>query len=232
MKNIFFFTGIIIFLVTGTASAQFEGKKFISGSAGVFFGNSNPVSGQAGQNYGYNVGLSLGKFKTETRVSGWSLNSSLGGAENNTLRFDGSNFAGTSGNGLNFFRIGAGHFWHFYKHINDKTGVFGGPEVNIDYSLNKDYNDSGNNLLFVTTKKTIQLSMGLSAGIYYRLSEKWWATASLAFSNPVSVNYSFVKNTGPVDINTSGTTKNVELGYRLSPNFSFPSVGLGLRYFL
>ncbi|TDE18503.1 hypothetical protein [Dyadobacter psychrotolerans] len=232
MKNIFFFVGIMIFLGNGTSFAQFEGKKYVSGSFGLSFGNSNPVSGQAGQRYEYNLGFSLGKFKTETRASGWNLNSSLSGTENSTLQFDGSNFVESSGKGLNYFKIGAGRFWHFYKHINDKTGLFGGPEINANYSLNKEYGNIGSSLLSVNTTKTIQLSMGLTAGVYYRFSDKWWGTASLAFSDPVSVGYSFLKQLKSLDPNTIETTKNVQLGYRLSPSFSFPSVGLGFRYFL
>jgi|GEM_PF-1662312 len=229
MKNILFLCLILLVSLNQMSFAQFNGKQFISGSAGLNFYNAKVQSGTPTNGYGYQFDILLGTFKTETKATGWKLSSTLSGVKNVYTIYPngvGKDFAKS---GINHLEFGVGRFWQFYKHFNAKTGIFAGPDVNLSYQRGETYSTSSNvlSLLRDRTDK-ISLSAGLSAGLYYQFSAKWWLTASLAFSTPVSIDYSFVTN----DNITSGDQhKNQQLHYRFSPEFSFPSVGFGLRYF-
>lgn len=212
--------------------AQLENKHFISGTVGVNFTNSNPDVSKATNNYGYNFDIAIGKFKTNTKAVGWQINSFLGAGKTNYSILSNNVVTDIKKNGINDIGIGAGRFWQYYKHFNDKAGLFAGPQVNLSYSNSRKYElGSDNTYLSETKTNIIQLSAGLSAGVYYHFSEKWWMTASLAFSNPVSVGYSFSSTSGSPANSTDLSYKSNQLNYSLSPNFTFPSVGFGLRYF-
>jgi len=229
MKNILFITCLLVLGSTRFSIAQLEGKQFLSGSAGINFNNSNPASLSATHNYSYNFDISLGKFKSETRAVGWRISNSLGGRKMIYNIYNGSQVEQYEHNGISRFGLGLGRFWHFYKHFNAKMGIYGGPEAGLSFLNTKEYSIENNpESLIERHIQKIQLSLGLSAGLYYAFSEKWWVTASLAFANPVSVDYSFnrVRN-----VMTDEKNKGNDLTYRFSPVFNFPSVGLGLRYF-
>jgi hypothetical protein len=230
MKNILFLTVTLLFLSGGVVRAQFSGKKFISGSAGITFGSSNPKEASSSNNYGYQFGIALGKFKTDTRASGWNVSSSLGGEKRDYPTYPNGTMTSNERSGINNLQFGLGRFWQFYKHFNDKIGVFAGPDVNLGFAHGTVYSTSsdGRDLTRNKTDK-ISLGAGLHAGMYYHLSERWWLTGSLAFSNPVSVDYTFINSKRMA---SNQEYKDKQLAYRFSPSFSFPSVGLGLRYFL
>lgn len=229
MKNIFLLISILLLGLSEKVNAQLEGKRYISGSAGINFSNNNPVNTSASNSFGYNFNLGLGKFRTDTRVSGWMLSNSIGG---NSARYFISGAGGQQEfdkSGIKNVAVGVGKFWHFYKHFTDKLGVFGGPEINLGYVNTRDFSlvNNGQELMETKTDK-IMLSLGLSAGLYYKFSEKWWVTGSLAFSNPLHVDYSIIKAKTE---NQDYKDKAGQLTYALSPSFTFPSVGFGLRYF-
>jgi len=229
MKNILFITCLLVLGSTRFSIAQLDGKQFLSGSAGINFNNSNPASLGATHNYSYNFDISLGKFKSETRAVGWRISNSLGGGKMVYNIYNGSEVEQYERDGINRFGIGLGRFWHFYKQFNDKLGIYGGPEAGVSFLNTKSYsNQNESRSLMENRVQQIQLSLGLSAGFYYTFSEKWWVTASLAFANPVSVDYSFQRGRNVV---TDENGKSNELTYRFSPVFNFPNVGLGLRYF-
>ena len=214
----------------GAGLAQFAGKRFVSGSATINFNNTKPKSGNTTNAYNYQFDVSLGKFQTDTKASGWWLTNSLGGTKTIYTTYQNGGIQNNEKKGVNSLTFGVGRFWQFYKHFNDKTGVYAGPDVNLSYQHGNTYSVSGDSRYLIQNKNDkIGLSAGLSAGFYYRFSEKWWVTASLAFSSPVSVDYNFLSTE-----NALGTEryKNRQLTYRFSPTFSFPSVGFGLRYFL
>lgn len=213
--------------------AQMDGKRFISGTAGINFNNYNPNVANATNGYGYNFNIAVGKFKTNTKAVGWNLTSSLsGGKTNYTILSEVNLPIDIQRNGINSVGVGVGRFWQYYKHFNNKTGIFAGPHINLSFSNSKTY-ERGAEAKYLSETKTnaIQVSAGLTAGAYYHFSDKWWITASLAFSNPVSVNYSFIsKSDSPANI--TDENKSTQLNYTFAPRFTFPNVGIGLRYFL
>lgn len=229
MKNIFFLAVLLTFSVAERVSAQFEGRRFISGTAQINFNNVNPEYGNEQHAYGYSFDVSLGKFKTNTRASGWNLSTSLTGQKQTYFVSANNNFYTYDKSGITSVGGAVGRFWHFYKHFNDKVGIFGGPNVNLSYTKGTLYAQGTNyQSLTRTATNEVAVALGLSAGLYYNLSEKWWITASLALSNPVSVDYTIAKTTVE---NEKGFDKAKTFNYSLQPAFTFPSVGLGVRYF-
>lgn len=231
MKNVLYLTIFLTIGSTGILLAQFEGKQFLSGSAGINFTNNNPKSQVSTNGYGYNFDISIGRFKTNTKAAGWRLTNSLGGAKNLFRTYDEN---GTSSDfeksGINNIGVGVGRFWQYYKHFNDKIGIFGGPDIDLFFSKERQYDISPDSRYLSENKvNRIQLSIGVSAGIYYHFSEKWWITAGLAFSNPLAISYAFNSSRNMAD---NIVYKQNELNYSLSPNVTFPSVNFGLRYFL
>ncbi len=225
MKKIFYIIGILITAACGTVQAQYEGRKFISGQAAIDFDNTKGNSDRDVNNYGYNFDVSLGKFRSDTRATGFRLSTSLRGGKN-YYQFDNTGaFKETSG--VNQLGFGLGHFWQFYKHFNSNVGIFGGPDVNLGYIGSKVINTELTGFPREIKTSQIQLSLGLNAGVYYKLSEKWWVTASLAFANPVLVAYQTSKSKMLVD---NIETKSNGIQYSLAPVFNFPAVGLGVRY--
>lgn len=222
MKAIYYIL-LLILCPASAALAQLEGKRFISGGVSTSFSASNPETGKSTNNYNYGINLGLGKFKTATRAGEWSILSDLSGSKQN-FAIPGDTITISR---INAFGIGTGYRWSFYKHFNDKIGVFGGPGVSVRYAYSKQVQSNGEQL-FDSKSNEIAASLGLSAGAYYVLNERWWLTASLAFSSPVYLSYSF----GRTESRTTGEGYDGNgLKYQLSPTFNFPSVGLGLRYF-
>lgn len=222
MKVIYY--TLLLTLCSATAAlAQLEGKRFISGGVSTDFYATNPETGRSTNSYGYGINLGLGKFKTNTRAGVWSVFSNMTGSKysvpgpSDTLTIS----------GISSFGIGTGYDWSFYKHFGDKFGVFGGPGVSLRYAYGKSTAGEGINLYEYKSNEIAAL-LQFSAGAYYVLNNRWWLTASLAFSNPVYLAYTF----GSAEQRVSGeVTDNNGIKYQLSPNFNFPSVGLGLRYF-
>lgn len=221
--KVIYYTFLLTLCSATAALAQLEGKRFISGGVSTNFNSISPETGKNANNYGYGINLGLGKFKTATRAGVWSIFSSMNGAKQNVTGVTDT----VTISGINGFTIGTGYSWSFYKHFNDKFGVFGGPGVSLKYAYGKSLAGDGDNL-YENKSNEITASFDLSAGAYYILNDRWWLTASLAFSNPVYLGYTFGRS--EYRITGEGADHN-GLKYQLSPNFNFPSVGLGLRYF-
>jgi hypothetical protein len=224
MKKIFIFTIVLLCCTAGYIQAQFAGKRFISGSASVNLYNNNPDYATSTNQFNYLISVQAGKFKSETRASGWNLNHSLS---------VGKSFTTYTGNteiykGIGNVGFGVGHFWQYYKHFNNKLGVFAGPAINLNYDYTKGP-DPQYGLPNIARGHTIALSVALSAGMYYQLSEKWWITASLGYSGPVSISYSAFESQQPGSFES--LIRNT-FNYKFAPVINFPSVGLGFRYFL
>ncbi|PSL28680.1 outer membrane beta-barrel protein [Dyadobacter jiangsuensis] len=221
--KIIYYTFLLIFCSATIAFAQLEGKRFISGAVSTNFDTYKPETGKSTNGYAYGVSIGLGKFKTATRAGEWSIFSNMNGSKKNfNLGTDTTTLKGIDG-----FGIGTGYRWSFYKHFSDKFGVFGGPGISVRYNYIKQFQSDGQEL-FEQKSNEISASLDLSAGAYYALNDRWWLTASLAFSNPVYATYSFGKSKGRT---TATSYDNSGLRYQLSPSFNFPSVGIGLRYF-
>lgn len=230
MKNIYYFIAMLILGSSEMVMAQWEGQKFISGTASVVFSNNNPDLLRSSNNYGYNFNVGLGKFKTSTKASGWNINTSLSGSKQNFTTYNNGVIKEDDKNGIKGFGIGAGHFWQFYKHFNDKVGIYAGPEINARYDNSKNYSTTNDNSTLVkNTTTAVTLSAGMSAGLYYKLSEKWWITSNIALSNFVNTSYA---NTKSGAINDNSSTNQKTFNYEFTPSFRFPSVGFGLRYFM
>lgn len=222
--KIIFYTFLLIFCSKTVALAQLEGKRFISGNVSTGFDNYKPETGKSTNSYSYIINIGLGKFKTTTSTGEWSIFSNLSGSKKNfTLANDSTTIMG-----IDNFGGGTGYRWNFYKHFSEKFGVFGGPGLTLRYSLTKQLQSNGEEL-FEQKSNEITASLDLSAGAYYVLNERWWLTASLAFSNPVYAGYTFGTSKNRM---TPASYDNSGFKYQLSPSFNFPSVGLGLRYFL
>jgi len=224
MKKIFISTIVLLCCTAGYIQAQFAGKKFISGAAAINFFNHNPDLTTSTNGYNYNIIVQAGKFTSETRASGWNFNHTLVG---------GKPYTSYTGNteiykGIGNVGFGVGRFWEYYKHFNNKLGVFAGPSINLNYDYTKGP-DPQYGFPNISKGHTIALSVGLKAGMYYQLSEKWWITASLGYSDPVSISYSAVESKQPGSFES--LTKN-NFNYKFAPVINFPSVGLGFRYFL
>jgi hypothetical protein len=223
MKKIILLSWLFIACSITTTFGQFEGKKFVSASAGINFSGQEQDDVPSENNYGYNFDASFGKFKTNNKASGWNVSTSLTGGKDIQYR-DGDT---ESLKGITGFGIGTGYFWQYYKHFSDKFGIFGGPHVNVLYSYAKLYeNQSSDNL----EHKQHQISpqFGLSAGAYYTLNNRWWLTASVGYIDLFYVSYMV---DDAVSLSTGNKTKNTTFDYKISPNLTLPSVSLGLRYF-
>jgi len=222
MKTIYY-TFLLIFCTGTIAFAQLEGKRFISGTVAADFGSYKPEARKSANNYSYTINIGLGKFKTANKTGEWSIFTNLKGSKQYFI-------VGTDSStvkGIDAFGGGTGYTWNFYKHFSDKFGVFGGPGLAVRYAFLKQRQTDGLEL-FEYKSNEITASLELNAGAYYALNERWWLTASLGFSNPVSVAYTFGSTKGKV----TGTRYEMSgFKYQLTPSFTFPSVGLGLRYF-
>jgi hypothetical protein len=223
MKKSILYLVLLTLGSVSTAFAQLEGKRFISGSAGLGFNNRNPVNNRSEHGYSYNFNIGLGKFKTATKTGEWTILSSLGGGKNyldiptqSIIR-----------KGIGSFAIGGGYTWNYYKHFSDKFGVFGGPGLTLRYAYSKITDSSGENI-YEQKSNEVAVSFQLAAGAYYALNERWWLIGSLAFSNPATVSYVFGK---AESLTSDAESKNSGFHYKFSPSLNFPSVGLGLRYF-
>jgi hypothetical protein len=179
---------------------------------------------EATNNYSGNVNIGIGKFKTQTKAVGWNVNGYLGGGK--TLSY--VNGQSESESGINLYGAGVGRFWQFYKHFNEKIGIYAGPNVNLNFTYREERLTEQQNINERKTYTTT-LGLGVSAGVYYRLSERWWLDASLGFATPVSLGYIKTNNDY---VASTVTSKSGQFTYNLSPSFTFPSVGLGLKYFL
>jgi hypothetical protein len=219
--------GILVLCSMSVVQAQYAGQRFLSGSAAINFDSfDNAPDNNSSNRYGYDFDLSFGKFKTDTRASGWRLSSNLAGGKADRVLIVNGVPTTEEVKGVDRIGFGVGHFWQFYKHFNEHVGIFGGPSADLNFSNAKTYDGSSD--LIETKANTFGVSLGLTAGAYYKLSEKWWLTASVGFANPVSVGYTFKNNEV---IRTSQKTKESVLSYQISPSITFPSVGLGVRYF-
>lgn len=218
MKKILLLTWLLVAFTITATFAQYEGKRFVSATAGVNFSNQNPEDYPSTNGYGYNFNASLGKFRTSNMARGWNLSSSLSGGKS----FVSNNGDTQTRTGLTGFGVGVGYFWQYYKHFN-KFGIFGGPNIDVLYSYGKAYNSGSEQLT-----NSFSLPFGVSGGAYYTLNERWWLTASLGFADLVSVSYSFTEINGP---NNVDAIKQNAFQYKFSPTITFPSVSLGIRYF-
>jgi hypothetical protein len=223
MKKIILLFVIAFSFSTEVTLAQLVGKRFISGDMSAGFGNNNPDNSKATHGYNAGINVGLGKFKTETRASGWNLSTSLSGRReyitlDNTLK---------AKDGIRGFGVGAGHFWHFYKHFNEKFGIYGGPGAGLDYLFAKStiYNQ---NKPFDTQYHAVSFSVSITAGAYYALSERWWVLGSLGFSQPILLKYT-LENAKSLQDNDETITRSFNYGF--VPAITFPNVALGLRYF-
>lgn len=216
------FTWLLVACSITAAFAQYEGKRFVSATAGINFSTDNPDRSASSNGYGYNLNASFGKFKTQNMARGWNLGTSLGGGK--SAVYTNSNRERDSG--IKQFGASAGYFWQYYKHFSDKFGVFGGPGIDVTYSYAKTYDTSNG----VTEQRahTFTLPFSVSAGAYYTLNERWWLTGSLGFADLFSVGYTTSKSE---NLDTGFKSDYNTFNYKLSPTITLPSVSLGLRYF-
>jgi hypothetical protein len=222
MKKTLLFTWLLMACSITGALAQYEGRRFVSASAGINFGTQKQDGYPSTNGYGYNFNAGFGKFKTQNMARGWSVGSVLAGGKSGIFR----NGENETDSGISQFGANVGYFWQYYKHFNDKFGVFGGPNIGVAYNYTRGYDTS--NGVTETKNQTFTLPFSLSAGAYYTLNERWWITGSLGFSDLFMVGYTHI-DVENLDLKT-GSNSNV-FTYKFTPSINFPSVSLGLRYF-
>jgi hypothetical protein len=224
MKNILYLAFLLVIGLSQSTQAQYTGQRFLTGTAGINFNNTNPANVQSTARYGYNLSFQKGK----NRASGWSLSSNMTGENSVYEIYRGTEYNRYEKKGIDNVEFSVGRFWQYYKHFSDKFGIYAGPDVSLSYGHSHKYEFLGQDLQDRHTN-TIRATLGLGVGIYYNFSDRWWIQGSLAFSRPVYAEYSF------------GNARSLELGirsesntlsYSITPSFNFPNVGLGLRYFL
>lgn len=214
---------------TSAAIAQYDGRKFASGSAMLSFSNGKLSNDRSVQTYAYSFSVELGKFKTENRASGWLLSHGLGGLKNDQQFFVNGQEVEVDAKAIRNYLFGVGRFWQFYKHFGNNTGIFGGPVVSANYSMNRNYDQQGTMDVYLQTQSQIGITFGVQAGAYYKFAPKWWLTASLAYTQPFYAQYTSTKyeyQTGNLP-----DDKLNEFKYSFAPVLTLPSVGLGLRFF-
>ncbi|QRR01848.1 hypothetical protein [Dyadobacter sandarakinus] len=225
MKNILLTSSFLLCICTSLL-AQHEGKKFISGIAGVNFQNQHSAQQSSQNTYNISISPELGKFKTNNRAEGFRLNAALSGGKRIFAIVDGEE---VRQNGITGAGGGIGYFWQYYRHFNGKAGIFAGPNVRAQYDYAKTLEFRGQVDIGEKISRQISLSAGLEAGAYYMLTERWWLLATLGFSTPLSLSYNHDKT--ELASGNAGTA-NQAFTYDFKPALQFPSVGLGLRYVL
>jgi hypothetical protein len=229
MKNLFFIAGFLLVFSTGQVFSQLQGRTFISGSAGIGFNQVNPANAKNFHGYSYQFDALIGKFKTENRAAGWRLSNRLEGSKRTYSLYQHIEVRDFEKSGVTDVGFGIGRVWQFYKHFNEKVGMYAGPEISLGYTHGNRYSVM-HDRQGLERSQTAKFSFyaGLHAGIYYKLSEKWWVLGSLEFSEPFFVDYTVQKNS--LDVG-SENNKTSEVRYRFTPVFSVPAMGFGLRYF-
>ncbi|ODS82258.1 MAG: hypothetical protein ABS46_09345 [Cytophagaceae bacterium SCN 52-12] len=232
MKKILLFIFSLALTIV-QASAQYAGRAFIRGNAAVTFSSASERPSDSNISSGrLDAGFSKGKFLTDQKVSGFSLN---GGVSNYSYKniWGGQIVDDDRARGVPGFSIGAGKFWQFYKHFGEQWGIYGEPSVNVGYTYSKLF-ENANSDPYVRTKRSIyRVGLSLAAGAYYKLSEKWWLNASIGFSNPVNLSF---EHSERADFSSGSKVTDVRkenvFSYELIPSLTLPSVGFGLTYFI
>lgn len=216
------------------AAAQYAGRAFIKGNASIAFSSTSFRQNDSNfSNGGFTAGLSKGKFLTDQKATGFSLEGGLD-FYSYTNFGTGKPVPNYKDQGIGGFSVGAGKFWQFYKHFGEQWGIYGEPSVNIGYA-HSEYFESPNSEPHVGVKRnTYRAGVSLAAGAYYQLSPRWWLNASIGFSNPLNLSFEQAKWE---EFNSSGSkisdgTKSNVFKYEFIPNMVLPSVGFGLTYFI
>ncbi|MDR6803899.1 hypothetical protein J2Y45_001168 [Dyadobacter sp. BE34] len=229
MKN------LIICLLTGAfvtaqspALAQFkEGEKFISGSfyLNLFDNKVKDIDSQY-RRYNHTIGVSMGKFKSNTMATGWGLSHSLAFQKLENFNIDPKP--------LQTLGFGIERFWEFYKPLNDKFALYVRPDAGLSYTLKNSFDVIDDRIARETQDNSFLLGFDISAGIAWRLAPKWVMYGSFAFSNPIYISYGFGKITHTVNPRPDGQypqTNTRGFAYNFAPQLSSGSIGLGFRYF-
>lgn len=234
MKNLIYIPIIILLGMTSRVMAQYNGRHFVSGSGSIGFNTQNYKAIEGAKSRGaIGFDMSVGKFVTEQKVTGWSLRGGLT-LQKTTKDVTDSSIWSDKADGIEGYYAGIGKFWQYYKHVNEHWGFYGGPDIAASVNVDNEYHIQGTTEYVHTRTTAFALGFSLKAGAYYKLSEKCWLNASFAFINPVYLSFERGSNT-----EYNGSTHNVlrkskmdKFNYALSPNLNLPAIGLGLTYFI
>ena len=229
MKNLT--TGILIVafvMVHSLASAQFkEGESFIDGSFYVNVFDNKMKNTDTGINrYSHNINLSLGRFKSSTFATGWTLSHNLVTQKLKNYNIDPKS--------LQTLGFGVSRFWEFYKPLNDKFSLYVRPNVGLGYKLDNTFESSNDIILTDTRIHSFSLGASVSGGVAWRLAPKWAIYGGFAFASPLDVTLGFSKKRNMANIRPDGEypqTNARGFSYRFAPDLSSGSIGLGFRYF-
>jgi hypothetical protein len=227
MKNIIL-TFTLLFFLGNIAKAQFlAGEKFISGS---FYNGLTNVKERKEEphfnSYNHNINVSFGKFVKNNRAVGWGIFHTLETQTNRQLDI--------VPNPLKGFGLGIERFGEYYKSLNDKFALYVRPSGNLGYALTNTYQAENNKVYYESKINSLALGLSLSAGITWRISQKWALQGGFAFINPVSISYGFGSTEYYQQQNPNGgnvESKGSVFKYSFAPELSSGSIGLGFRYF-
>lgn len=227
MKNIILTFTLLFFLGT-IAKAQFQaGEKFISGS---FYNGLNNVKARkedpALNSYNHYINISFGKFVQNNKALGWGITHRLVYEKYRQL-----DIVPTP---LREIGFGIERFVEYYKPLNDKFALYARPSANLGYTLTNTYQAENNKVYYESKTNSLALGLSLSAGITWRISQKWALQGGFAFINPVSISYGFGSTEYYQQQNPNGgnvESKGSVFKYSFAPELSSGSIGLGFRYF-
>jgi len=229
MKNIYYFLIFAVYmLLYQEAQAQFEAKQsFVSGNLSIDITSFKLDATEPSQSYNYyDLGVSWGQFTQSNRSSGWGINSSLA-----SLKYTDPLLNIPS---LQQLSLGGNHFFEFYKPLAEKFAFYLTPSVGLTYRLENVLRreDSENYLLDQTN--SLILGASLSAGIAWRITQKWALYGGFALVNPIRISGGAV-NTKRYSTNTHNKVPIESRGsvfdYNFAPSLNTTSIGLGFRYF-
>ncbi len=233
MKKVILFVFSLALTIV-QAEAQYAGREFIKGNASVSFSSTtfqrNDSNSSSG---GFTVGLSKGKFLTDQKATGFSLEGGLNFYSYKNF-WTGQPITDKEATGIQGFSAGAGKFWQFYKHFGEQWGIYGEPSVNIGYAYSRYFENPGSENYVRVKNNKYRVGVSLAAGAYYRLSPKWWLNASIGFSNPLNLSFEHGRRDdfrAGNQVPGSGAKNNV-FTYEFIPVMVLPSVGLGVTYFI
>jgi hypothetical protein len=214
--------------------AQYAGRHFVSGANSMEFATNDRKWLEGTQSSGtLSADLSVGKFVTDQKATGWTLRGGLMLRKTTKEEKDQYLWSGED-NGITGFHAGLGKFWQHYKHVNEHWGFYGGPAVQATVDVRNEYSLTSETHYLHRRTSAIRLGLTLSAGAYYKLSEKCWLNASLAFINPLAIALEKQQDNtyegSSRQLLGESTTRNFY--YQLKPDLYMPSVGLGFTYFV
>ncbi len=213
---------VLAFAIT-IVKAQFEvGQKIVSGTLGISGNNyktNDSTSGFAKQNNtNFNIGFSIGKFKTANHATGFGI-SLMNGYSNS------QNFNTNASIKQNNYTIAANYFSTYYHSFGKSFLVWLNWNTGLSYGFSN-YNQTS--ATSSSKSNSFGISSSLNPGISYRINDRFLLNAAL--NNFLSLSYNHSKNTNSnyPSINNEYKQNN----FALNTNMSLTNINIGISYLM